>query len=546
MNQDEALEILKMGHNVFLTGQAGAGKTYVINSYIKYLRKHKIKVAVTASTGIAATHISGTTIHSWSGLGIKDFLDDYDIDNLSQKERLAKNFLGTEVLIIDEISMLSGVQLASIDKLARYIRQNSEAFGGMQVILVGDFFQLPPVTKGRAVPVFCFESDVWKKMRLAICYLNTQYRQDDARLERVLFDIRTGQVDEDTIETLSERMVEAEENSDVTKLYTHNVDVDKYNEKQLSEIKSPAKIYTMEAVGNKNIVDSLKNSCLAPESLVLKKGARVMFLKNNYERGYVNGSIGHVYSDKSKYPVVELLDGKKIEATPEDWQVEDNGKVKAKITQIPLRLAWAITVHKSQGMSLDEAVMDLADCFVPGQGYVALSRVRTLGGITLKGIGPMALRMDERVMNFDVWLRETSEKTALRLESFEKCEIEDKQKKFIIRANGNLTEVADGEIENNNQTTYEKTLNLILQKKSFEDMAEIRGVTLETIIGHIEYLKKNNIEMNIEYLRPDNLNITKINKVFKKHKTTSLSKVKNEISEEYSYLDIRVARLFLK
>ena len=545
MNQDEALQILKMGHNVFLTGQAGAGKTYVINAYIDYLRRHKIRTAVTASTGIAATHISGSTIHSWSGLGIKDELTDYDIDALSQKERVSKNFTSTEVLIIDEISMLSGRQLASIEKLARYIRQRPEAFGGMQIVLVGDFFQLPPVTKGIQLPSFAFESDIWKQLRLAICYLTTQFRQDDAQLEQILASIRDGSVDQDTVDTLMERKIEHEVNEDATKLFTHNVNVDAYNEKRLAEIKSVTKVYAMDSKGGAALVESLKKSCLAPEHLALKVGARVMFLKNNYEKGYVNGSVGHVTSIKGPYPVVELLSGKKIEATPEDWQVEDNGKVRAKISQIPLRLAWAITVHKSQGMSLDEAVMDLSECFVAGQGYVALSRVRSLNGLTLLGIGNMALQMDERVRDFDHRLREISEKTVLRLESMESSELEEKQTQFVLRTGGSLKELSDDEVGEVKTSTHEKTLNLIVQKKSFEEMVEIRGVTFETIVNHVEHLKLADSSLDIEYLRPDDLNITKICETFKKLDTISLSKVKAKLGEKYSYQDIKIARLFL-
>jgi ATP-dependent exoDNAse (exonuclease V) alpha subunit len=545
MSQDEALQILKMGYNVFLTGQAGTGKTYVLNAYIDYLKRHKIKTAVTASTGIAATHIGGLTIHSWSGLGVKESLSDEDIDALSQKERIHKHITQTKVLIIDEVSMLSGDQLAGIEKLSRVIRQNNEPFGGMQVVLVGDFFQLPPVTKG-SVPQFAFEHTVWKSLKLAICYLTTQFRQDDARLERVLASIRDGSVDEDTVETLQERIITVSDDSNTTKLFTHNVNVDTYNEKRLADITSTSKMYMMESSGSAALVESLKKGCLAPEQLVLKKGARVMFLKNNYEKGYVNGSIGHVFSDKGKYPMIELLDGKIIEALPETWQVEDGGKVRAQISQIPLRLAWAITVHKSQGMSLDEAVMDLSNCFVAGQGYVALSRVRSLEGITLLGIGNMALQMDERVRDFDHRAQETSEKTSARLESLEMREVSEKQAQFILRSGGSLEAVSDEELIKGKESTYDITLKCILQKKSLHEIAHERGLTLETIVGHIEHLRTTHTQLDIEYLKPRDADIKKIHEAFHKLATTSLSPVKNKLGEKFTFLEIRIARLFLE
>ena len=176
MTQDQAYDILTMGHNVFLTGAAGTGKTYLINRFIRHAREHGITIAVTASTGIAATHIGGMTIHSWSGMGIRDTLTDEDIDVIVSREYLAKRFAKTNILIIDEISMLSGVFLANLDRLLRSVRFSQEPFGGIQVVLVGDFFQLPPVSRGNDIE-FAFEDPVWRTLRLAICVLDVQYRQ---------------------------------------------------------------------------------------------------------------------------------------------------------------------------------------------------------------------------------------------------------------------------------------------------------------------------------------------------------------------------------
>ncbi len=157
MTQEDALSILKMGHNAFVSGEAGAGKTHLINEYIDYLKKHKIKHAKTATTGIAATHLGGTTVHSFSGIGVREMLDDSDFDEIMQKERISKNFTDNKVLIIDEISMISRKQFDFIEKLARGFRGNNEPFGGLQIIVVGDFFQLPPVSRNRNVE-FAFES----------------------------------------------------------------------------------------------------------------------------------------------------------------------------------------------------------------------------------------------------------------------------------------------------------------------------------------------------------------------------------------------------
>ena len=191
MNQKTALDILKSGRNVFLTGQAGSGKTYVINSYIRRLRACGIPVAVTASTGIAATHIGGVTIHSWSGIGIKESLSDQDIDLIAQKEHVFKNITSAKVLIIDEISMLSAATLDMIDRVCKAVRWDPRSFGGLQVVLCGDFFQLPPVSSSSDTKRFAFAASAWKQADFAMCYLETQYRQNDVTFSDILNQLRT-------------------------------------------------------------------------------------------------------------------------------------------------------------------------------------------------------------------------------------------------------------------------------------------------------------------------------------------------------------------
>jgi len=416
MNQDQAFDIMTMGYNVFLTGEAGSGKTYLVNRYMEYCREHSIMTAITASTGIAATHISGVTIHSWSGMGIRDTLTDEDIEVIRSREYLMKRFAKTQVLVIDEVSLLSGVFLASLDRLLRLARVTDLPFWGMQVILVGDFFQLPPVVRGMSTSPFAFESDAWKGFKLAVCYLTTQYRQWDDPLRVILADIRRGVITTETLDLLKSRHLPIE-TEDHTELFTKNLSVDAYNTDRLNAIHDDTFIFEMESHGATGLVDALKKGCLAPETLVLKKWARVMFVKNNFEAGYANGSIGHVTGKFEWLPIVELLDGTRIIADWVDWSIEEWGKIKASISQIPLRLAWAITVHKSQGMTLDTAVMDLSDAFVLGQGYVALSRVRTLAGLILRGLNDRALQVDPRVIDYDEILRATATRTIERLDT---------------------------------------------------------------------------------------------------------------------------------
>src|ERR1035437_1380900 len=191
MTQKEALDILKMGRNVFLTGEAGSGKTFVLNEYINYLKSRAVTVAVTASTGIAATHLGGQTIHSWSGLGVRDSLSDRDIDDMMQKAYLYKRFDQTKVLILDEVSMLHHFRLDMLEWLCRQFKRNEKSFGGMQVILCGDFFQLPPVTRGEIFESqFAFQATSWQDAGFSVCYLTEQHRQNDSQYLSILNEIR--------------------------------------------------------------------------------------------------------------------------------------------------------------------------------------------------------------------------------------------------------------------------------------------------------------------------------------------------------------------
>jgi ATP-dependent exoDNAse (exonuclease V) alpha subunit len=407
MTQPEALGILKLGENVFLTGPAGSGKTFLLNQYVEYLKRHGIPVAVTASTGVAATHLNGRTIHSWCGMRISEQLTKQEMRLLQHNEELSTKIKRTKVLIIDEISMLNASRLDLANNICQVIRQDLRPFGGMQIVLCGDFFQLPPVVrdKNKEDGRFVVESDIWQQMDVKICYLEEQYRQEDKKFLQVLNAIRGGKVNKKINDILNQRMNQPISNGKMsaTKLHTHNGDVDAYNAFELENIKGESVAYQMKAVGPPPLVKFLQKNCLAPEILELKIGAIVMFLRNNFNQKYVNGTMGKVigFDPDDRYPIVETSKGGRITARPEKWLVEDGGEELAYVSQVPLRLAWAITVHKSQGMSLDFAEIDLSRTFEYGMGYVALSRVRSLDGIKLVGINEKALLVNAQVAILD-------------------------------------------------------------------------------------------------------------------------------------------------
>lgn len=411
MTQEEAFEILVSGKNALITGQAGTGKTYLLGKFIEYLNKNNIVVGITASTGIAATHLNGVTIHSWCGMGIKDKMTSADIKKLFSKNKKAvKRIQEAKVLIIDEISMLHAHQLDMIDEICKRVRTGLGPFGGLQVVLCGDFFQLPPVSKVKNRGDFVNQSASWQTMNLTVCYLEKQYRQTENNdLYRLLNEIRESRVTEESCELLATRLnYPFDETIIPTKLYTHNQNVDEYNQKRLSGLPEKEAIFEMKDSGDAFVIGQMKKGCLAPEQLRLKVGAVVMFVFNNFAKGYVNGTTGTVegYDEDTGYPIVQTFRGEQILAAPIRWGAEEVD-FDAWIEQVPLRLAWAITIHKSQGMTLDYAEIDLSRAFTYGLGYVALSRVRDLDGLSLLGYNEMSLLVSDEAKELDAYLRES-------------------------------------------------------------------------------------------------------------------------------------------
>ena len=429
MTQAQALAILESGRSVFLTGPAGSGKTFVLKKFIQAQRRRRKQndrgksipakvVAMTASTGLAATHINGMTVHSWSGIGISDQLP----TNFEKKIADSKVYAirSTDILVIDEVSMLHDYQLDLVDRVCRRLRLNDTPFGGIQVVFSGDFFQLPPVSRDDTPETrFVTNSDVWQQMDPVICYLDEQHRQEDSQLGEILNAIRDGRLTDYHRQILNDCRRQPPADLPITVLDCINRDVEAVNRRRLEALATTTQTFIGKVEGDRHQGSRLTNSCLAPVELLLKPGAVVMFVKNHPTGAYVNGTIGRVVGFRGlrQQQVIVKAGTSNIIVDPVIWQTPEQAPAAASYRQLPLRLAWAITIHKSQGMTLSRAQIDLSKAFTPGMGYVALSRLRRLVDLYLVGFNEVALQTSPAARQLDRQLRQQSDATVRSLAS---------------------------------------------------------------------------------------------------------------------------------
>lgn len=387
-----AYNAIKSGKNVFLTGSAGTGKTLVIKSYVKEYSS-KRKIAITSTTGTSAILLGGTTLHSYLKIGLGKENVSKLYQKISSKRTWVKIWRDLNCLIIDEISMLDPILFDKLEHLARLIRSDSRPFGGIQLVLSGDFLQLPCVGTDN----FCFEANSWNNC-IEQTYVFTEIiRQSDCEFQNCLNFLRFGIVNETVINTLNSRIgVELKNDFNIkpTKLYSKNLEVDELNDRELDILASDGREfyeYNMEIKLIKNIpfdvLEKIKKNCNAVETLQLCIGAQVMLLVNyDVSLGLCNGSRGVVVNIVEDIPIVNFLNGCCIPVPHYTWDIEDSDDLILRIIQIPLKIGYATTIHKSQGSSLDYVEIDLTDIFDYGQAYVALSRVKKLEGLSIIGI----------------------------------------------------------------------------------------------------------------------------------------------------------------
>ena len=392
--QNYAYSLMAAGKSVFITGPGGVGKSALIKLFTRVYQKSRI-IAVTSTTGTSALLLNGTTFHSYLGIGYGDGHINILIQKIYKLPWLRKRWTELDCLIIDEISMMNPELFDKLEEIARVIRKNKEPFGGMQIILSGDFCQLPVVGSDK----FCFEAKTWDKCIEETIYLKEIIRQKNLKFQSLLNNIRIGNITTDTRAVLDSHIGKKLVNDfgiKPTRLYSTNVDVESINNVELDKLATKGEefyeyemdIYVYPKINNRGgAMEKFRKCCSAPRSLQICVGAQVMLLKNlDLASGLANGSRGVVIKFTQDLPVVKFLNGEERIIDMDIWDVEENDKPILRAKQVPLKVAYAISIHKSQGCSLDFAEIDLSNIFEYGQAYVALSRVKSLEGLSIINI----------------------------------------------------------------------------------------------------------------------------------------------------------------
>jgi ATP-dependent exoDNAse (exonuclease V) alpha subunit len=404
VEQSQALALLKERQNIFVTGGAGSGKSFLVRHF---LTQSEEPIPVLASTGAAAVLVGGRTFHSFFGLGLLEGGSIATIERTRKNGRVLKRIREAKTIIIDEISMLSGLVINTAEIIARMARDNDEPWGGLRIICVGDFSQLPPVTPSGARRDWAFNSEAWERSGFSTCVLKTNLRTQDRDFLEVLDHVRRGEVSTLVRDFLNHHLLDVDSvgdqdsASESTRLCPRRDQADNYNKHRLSLIDEKEKVFPTVFFGDEKYRDLMKRNSPLPDNLVLKRHCRVMFIQNDPMKRWVNGTRGTLLELAEPKLVVRLDSGRMVNVDRATFSIQDaDGQVVASVINFPLVLAYATTIHKSQGATLDEVWVDLSRLWEPGQAYVALSRLRSREGLRIAAWSPRSIIVAPEVLQF--------------------------------------------------------------------------------------------------------------------------------------------------
>ena len=399
--QIQALEELNSEENVFLTGGAGTGKSFLVRHFLK--SRSPKTFPVLASTGAAAVLVGGRTFHSFFGLGIMEGGVEATVIKATRNRRVVLRLQKIEGFILDEVSMISGPTLRAAEEICRRARDNDCPWGGLKVVAVGDFAQLPPIQHfSRGPRPWAFTDAAWRYSRFKKIALRTMMRTQDDEFLQILNQVRCGKVTDDVRGFLNSRLAEEEEEFNAPRLFPRRDATERFNRQKLSEIDSPMREYKTCYTGKPEKVTQLKKMAPISEVLYLKKDCLVMLRQNDPKQRWVNGSLGYVREMEDEFLLIELFNGRVIELERASFSLLDaEGLAVAAAENFPLSLAYATTIHKAQGATFDRLRVDLKSLWEPGQAYVALSRVTTGDGLRIDGWSENSIRVDEMVRRAD-------------------------------------------------------------------------------------------------------------------------------------------------
>lgn len=534
--QTKALDILEREGNVFLTGAAGTGKSFLLNRYLS--GKPAEAFPVVASTGAAAVIIGGRTFHSFFGLGIMEGGVDETVLRAMKSRKLLNRLQSAACVVIDEVSMLSGATLMAAERIARSARNRDEPWGGLRIIAVGDFAQLPPVTPGATRKDWAFLHPTWKESAFLPALLDTVMRTKDADFLDILNFVRGGTVNDDVRTFLDAHTGYATDDTDGTRLYAHRARADDFNHRRLELIPGHPRPFETQYAGDAGAVESAKKAMPIPDVLLLKEGALVMMRKNDVAEPqlFVNGSLGHVRRIEDELLVIELLTGDVVEVERQKFSYLDgDGKELVSAWNFPVTLAWATTIHKAQGASLDSLIVDLSALWEPGQAYVALSRVRNPGKLYVDRWTPSSIRAEPLVTQlYDAMAEEMGSYVPRPLFVFE------------TRSYEREDDAERGESPAKKGQTKQKRASLIREMLAecapFESIVEQSGVKADRVLLYIEEFIAEGIPVRPGYLLEHVRDAQRIREAFEENGLERLKPAFDALGGRVPFTTLRMVR----